>query len=188
MSNFYQRSGTGRLHQNPSTIQNSDLDITATNIPVAVRDDPTYGTYRRYADGTTQGRVLTSSLLRSAATALVTNTAKTIVSRTVPVGVWMVSAMVGVTRAGATVQSSVSAAVSLTTNTLPGNDTLAVPSASGEVMAIEQRGATGGDEQLTLPSYRLVVTTEITLYLVVQATFTISTESAYGWIQAVSIL
>lgn len=192
MSNFFQRSGTGRLYQNPSTVQNSDFDITATNIPVAVRNDPTYGTYRKYADGTTQGRTLTSSVVTSAAIALTSTITANIATLTVPRGSWMFTAMGVIAEAAATTHvgtSNTHMAISRTSATLPASDTNSVPT-DGEVVitirtgvnTINWRGA------FDIPSYRVDLDEDTTFYFVANDTFAASTSAAIGWFQAVSIL
>lgn len=189
MSNFFQRSGTGRMYQNPSTVQNSDFDITATNIPVAVRDDPTYGTYRKYADGTTQGRVLRSSVVRSAAIALTTATAKTICQITLPVGKWELIGLGGFLSNAATSSTAFEISISKITDTLPGADTIAVWT-DGEVRTRDRIPATVGiiDFYAAIPKGVVEVTEPTTYYLVLQASFTVNTCAGFGSMEAISIL
>lgn len=181
------------MYQNPSTVQNSDLDITATNIPVAVRDDPTYGTYRKYADGTTQGRYLFSGILRSAATALTTNTSVNIGNIVIPANsIWQVGGMGGWALAATTAVTNYALSVSKTSATLSGTDTISYPT-SGEVRyQFDGAGTiqTGGTFTAPIPSFRYENDTNasVTLYLVLRCVFGVSTVSGYGSFQAVSIL
>lgn len=193
MSNFVQRSGTGRLYQNPATVQGSDVDIRATNLPVTVRNDPTYGTYRKYADGTTQGRRIFSTVLRSAAVALTTATVAQILSVSIPANSgWRISGGVGFLDGGATTHSSFLGAVN-TSVAVPSNDRTMSPLDGVIRVQIQSSGAnlatTSSDYVLAIPAYEYNNTTNaaVTLYLVVAADFAVSTCSGFGFIEAISI-
>lgn len=179
---------SARLFQQPSTITNSDFDVTSSNIPVAVRNDPTYGTYRKYADGTTQGRVLRSALLRSAGIALTTGTAANIVSLTIPRGRWEISGSIFHLAGATTTISALRSIVSLTSATDAAGDTTSVPSDAGEIRCLLAGLATGGNASLHIPEYEVTVSEDTVFYLVAMDSFGVSTMTVNGYLQAISIV
>lgn len=185
--NFLPAPQRGRPLQKPSTVQNSDIDKTATNIPVAVRNDPTYGTYRRYADGTTQGRVLRSSLLRSAGLALTTGVAANVVSLTLPRGGWGISGSIFHLGGATTTISALRSIVSLTSATDTASDTTSVPSDAGEIRCLLAGLGTGGNASLHIPEYEVTLSEDTVFYLVAMDSFGVSTMTVNGFLQAVSI-
>jgi len=187
MSNLYNKPTLPQ--QRPATIQQTDADPTTLNIPTTVLEDTTYGTYRTYADGTTHGRVLPASVLRSNATALTTNVAKTITSISIPShSKWRVVAMGGVATAGGTIPTRLAISISKTTNALSAANTQNVPT-DGEVLVVDFIPAVGGNEaDIQAESiYENTNDYAVTLYMVLQLTFTVSTATGYGSIFAESI-
>jgi hypothetical protein len=165
-----------------------DTRIDGLNVPTIV-DDPTYGRYRSYPDGSTQGRLITSSVTHDAALALVTATPKTICSIVVPPGKWQIMAMGGFNSGAATSSTTYDVAVSKVTNALPGADIIAVWT-DGESRSRERTPATVGRIAFyaAIPAGTVEVEVQTTFYLVLQATFTLSTCDGFGSLQAVSVL
>jgi len=187
MSNLYNKPTLPQ--QRPSTIQQTDADPTTLNIPTMVQNDTTYGTYRVYADGSTQGRVIQASVLRSAAIALTTNVPKTITSISIPaMSKWRIVAMTGVATDAATVPTRVYLSVSKTNNTLSASDTQNVPT-NGEVLIIQNSVAIAGGETdvQTELVYENTTNFSVTLYMVERCNFTAGGAAGYGSIVAESI-
>ncbi len=188
---FFEQRKSSRLYQNPSTIQNSDFSIPNTNIPVTVRNDPTYGTYRKYADGTTQGRYAITGIVRSAATALTTNVVVNIGSMLIPIGVWRIGFALGYIPAATTTISRVLGGITRTSATRPSLDKAAYPT-SGEVeLDLSLGGAVPGlntDETIAGSAGIVVVPVATTFYLFSRGTFGVSTLDGYGsmWIESVA--
>lgn len=133
------------------------------------------------------GETLTGTLVRSSATSLTTSTSKTITSISVTAGDWQICGGVQFKTAAGTSVTSLYAAASLTTNTLPAADTQFVPT-SNEIRADIDEPATvpgsNSDTPLPFPCYRASFSGTTNLFLVANATFSVSTMTGYGFIQA----
>lgn len=185
---------------NPNGINNALFDLLSklnttyqelSNVPRVV-DSDTYGRYREYPDGTTQGRTLESSVVQSAAVALTSTITANVATLTVPRGSWMFSAMGVIAEAAATTHAGTSnthMAISRTSATLPASDTNSVPT-DGEVVITIRTGVntTNWRGAFTIPPYRVDLDEDTTFYFVANDTFAVSTSAAIGWFQAVSIL
>jgi hypothetical protein len=136
------------------------------------------------------GQTLIQSRARSSSTPLTTNVAANVLSTalTITAGTWLISGSIGFEVGGSTSVSQLSAAVSLTSGTMPANDTGSKPT-SGEIFIFGYSGAMvpGADPTTQIPSYTVTVSSSTTLYLVARSTFTVSTNNAYGYLQAVRI-
>jgi hypothetical protein len=194
----------------PSEIQKADFDLLAKinrvffelaaeddaikkriddlNVPTIV-SDLTYGTYRSYPDGSTQGRVLTAGVVRSSPVSLVTSTAKTVCFIDLPPGKWMVNIFSGFLLNSATSVTNFIVAISKTDNSIPAIDATGVI-LNGEIRTRDQIPPTIGiiDFFTSIPPITIEITTLTRYYFTALSTFTINTCSAYGSIQAVSIL
>lgn len=134
------------------------------------------------------GEMVSRTRVRSSSVSLTNNTAKNVTATVFALdpGDWLVTAWVGFDAASATAVTVYAAGISTTADTLPGADTLAVPT-SGEVrVQHRQASATnGGDVTLQIPSYRVTVASATTLSLNLVALCTFSgTCNAYGRIEA----
>jgi hypothetical protein len=130
--------------------------------------------------------IIQANRLRSAASALTTATALTIASFTPTSGDWLISGAVGFLPGATTSITDLAGCVSLTTNTFPAADRRGNP-LNGEIIQLNGYAAFvpgAVDTVIAIPSYRFKTDGSITLFLVARATFTVSTLSAYGFIQA----
>lgn len=165
------------------------LGIRIDNNPKLIVNDPTYGSYRLYEDGSTQGRVIFSSVVRSSALALVNATPKTITSIPIPANSkWRIVTMGGVSTAGATIPTRIALGISKTTNALPAANTQNVPT-NGEVFTVDFIPAVGGNEADIQAEeiYENTTSSPVTLFMVMQLNFTVAGASGYGSIFAESI-
>lgn len=138
---------------------------------------------------TTAKTFLRSSVLRSAPVALVSNTAKTITSITIPAkSSWLISGGVGFVDGTGTTHTVYRPAISRTTNTLPSLDTIAVPT-NGEIIAASFVGGMALELSFAVQSYRFDNTTDsgIDLFLIGFSVFAVNTCSAFGAIEAMKI-
>lgn len=168
--------------------EQTNSDIGALNIPTIVTDT-TYGTYRQYPDGTTQGKTQTFSRLRSAAIALTTATTANIFSFPLPRGKWRISSAFSTVLGATTTIGTFRAAISKQNATLPATDTIAVPT-NGEVTLQFALGglAPAGDVGFPLPDIDYDNPTDTTLYFVARCDFGVSTLSGYGSVMIESII
>ncbi len=134
------------------------------------------------------GECIAVSRVRSAAASITSNTPLTITSASLSVtaGDWSVSGYAVFKPAATTTISDLSAAISKTDNTLPGADTIGVPT-SGEVRTVVSYPATfvpGQEVVVPLVPIRVSVSSTTPYYLVMQATFATSTMTGYGSLTA----
>lgn len=133
------------------------------------------------------GEVFQNSTLRSSPTALTTVTPVNIASITLTAGDWDIGFSAGATAGTGTILANYLYSVSKISATLPATDTTGVPT-SGEIrMAIPPVSgtlATSGNFALPGIPIRASISGSTTFYLVVQASFSVSTLSAYGSIWA----
>lgn len=106
-------------------------------------------------------------------------------SITLTPGDWQVSGACGFLPGGSTSITVMDCAVSKTSATLPSAATLADPSA-GEIWMTHRQAASVNGNYITfsIPSFRVSVSASTPLYLVAGATFTVSTMSGYGYLEA----
>lgn len=165
-------TGTGVL------VYSTSPSITTPNIIGTVTNDN--------AAAGSVGEEQTQSRLRSAATAMTTSTPLNVTATpiTLQAGDYDISAMVGYLAGTGTNATTIVAGISLTSATLPSADVIAVPT-SGEARINVMSAASfviGTNGTLTgqISSYRVSLPGATTLYLVAQATFTVSTLSVFG--------
>ena len=137
------------------------------------------------------GYVQSSSLNISSAISLTSGTpANVIASIVIPAGSWLISAAVGFVPAATTSVTAFIGAVSTTSATIPPANTELVTDGAGQIHShlsypASVPGANSID--IVMPSYPLFTATSVTVYLVAQATFTVSTISAFGVLNALRI-
>lgn len=125
------------------------------------------------------GEFITSTLAGGSATALTTNTAKNITSISLTAGDWEVSGVGHCFPANTTSLTKWNVSLSTTTNT--------VNSTPGFIVGNYMNATVfNGSDAIAqgIPSVRFSLSATTTIYLVIQATFTVSTCSAFGYIQA----
>jgi len=133
-------------------------------------------TWIEYFQGRTSGNYLTSSVLIGSSVALTSGAAKTITSLALPFGDWDIDSHIYINPAATTSITNYQGSISLVTNTMdltPGNFF------SSTINATVSGGA---PFSIVIPSTRFIG--GVTVFLVAQATFTVSTCSAYGTVQA----
>ncbi len=137
------------------------------------------------------GSSSTQTRLRSAALSITSATATNVTASALVLaaGTWDISAMIGflpTTTTSITIRGI--GAISLTSATLPATDTDCVPTLGEVRVTLGAQPATVGGAatpySALIPSYRVTFAGSTTLYLVAQATFTASTLSVYGIIEA----
>lgn len=136
------------------------------------------------------GEFFTQTKLRSAATGMATNTQTNVLATpiTLTAGDWEISAMLGFTTSTTTAtlfEGGISSSAGSGSATLPGADTLAVPT-SGEVRlnaAVSLTG-TSNDDSISFPPYRVSISASTTFYLVARAQFSLGTVAPYGSLKA----
>lgn len=145
----------------------------ASSLPVVIDSNGQLGTKNI-------GEQVISFINQASGGALVNNTAKNVTSISLTAGTWDLTALGGFQASGGSVtgtRSTVSiSAVSATRGTIGDNE------ASVPLVAV-----VGGDLNITVPAYRVVIGSTTTFYLVSYATFTVGTYNAYGRISAVRI-
>lgn len=171
--------GLPQIEWHPSGKQDGSVVVTAIFPP------PTSGSG---AEGETQ----TISRVRSANQALTSPNAVNVTaagSTTLTVGNWLVRGAVGFNFAGTTSVTVLQASVSKTTGAVSAADTIAVPTA-GEYRHLQNMPATvlGGDFVIPIPAYLASVSVDTPLFLVAAATFSISTASCFGFLQAQRVI
>lgn len=124
------------------------------------------------------GEYIESVVVSGSAVPLVTATAKTVTSITLSAGDWDIDAIGYTLPAGTTSLTSNVASISLVTNTIDGTP--------GRVNGLTYTAVvTGGAAQsMVIAPYRFSISGSTTIFMIVQASFTVSTASAYGIIRA----
>lgn len=156
-------TGTKFVVDTTPTINNPNIVGTATN------DNAAAGSVGEYIE---------SSVPVGSVVALTSTTAKTVTSITLSAGDWDVSGDVYISPAATTSMTQTAGSISTTTNTIdfsPGRF-------SQKVFSAVITAGFGISEPI--PPTRFSVTGSTTVFLVAQATFTISTNGAYGIIRA----
>ena len=130
------------------------------------------------------GEYLNQTRLRSAASALVDNTAANVTATalTLTAGDWDISGYVGLT--GAVTVVSADFAIGTTSATVPAADTLGVPT-TGQCRIATPTGSTASvDHVISFPSVRATIAATTTYYLVARVDWSAGAPSVYGSIQA----
>lgn len=138
------------------------------------------------------GEYVSQSRLNSATTALSTGTAANVTASPLSIpsaGDWEVGGAIGFSPGAGTSVTLLIAAISATSATVPSADTLAVANSSGEIRSqwASSANIVGSNNTLVLPTHRFTTTGAATLYLVAQASFSVSTLATYGsiWVRRV---
>lgn len=133
------------------------------------------------------GEYLQASRLKSAATGATSTTSLNVTAAALSLtaGDWDVSGCVVFLPAATTSVTILKAAISKTTATLPATDTIGVPT-SGEVAAQITTAANiaTGDISLDMPMCRISLASTTNIFLVANATFSVSTLTVYGSLNA----
>ncbi len=161
----FNSAGTG------NTLQVSGVTVSAGQYP----GETTTGS----ATAGNVGEYVESVIAQGSATSLTTATAKTVTSISLTAGDWDVDCVASFVPANTTSVTQLVCSLSSTTNTLN-----ATAGRLGVITtpALVYDGAT--QAQVSLPPYRFSLSGTTTVYFVVQSTFTISTNVAYGIIRA----
>lgn len=126
------------------------------------------------------GEILSASTVRSAPVALTTTISANVTSKSLTAGDWDVFVEIGFTGGGTT--TVLAYALATTSATLPGTDTLAVPTSN------QVRGnlplSVAATDATDMLYCRVSLASTTTVYLVANATFAIGSASAYGSITA----
>ncbi len=127
--------------------------------------------------------------LRANATGISTATPAnvcTTTSITLTAGDWIISGIVAFSPDTTTTVTSMEAAISKTSATLPSTATIAVPTAGEVRVRVQSSGTliTGGEYTLQIPPYRVSISGSTAFYLVAQSAFAVSTNTVYGSMEA----
>ncbi len=127
------------------------------------------------------GEQIRAVIASGSATALTTNTPLSITSISLTPGIWDLSGIVGFVSNAATSTTQTQMSLSQTNNTI-------ISSTYGDQSIANTFPALLADQvTITIPSYRVSLSATTIYYLVVQATFTLNTLSAYGRISATRV-
>lgn len=130
------------------------------------------------------GTLTTSSIPVGSAVSLTTATPANLTSISLAAGDWDISGVIDFAPAATTSVTNITASASLTSATLSGQ-TGGSGLGTDPTMAWNQAASVpAGVMGLEVPAVRLSITKTTTVYLVAQATFTVSTMTAYGTIRA----
>lgn len=133
------------------------------------------------------GEYLQASRLKSAATGATSTTTLNVTASALSLtaGDWDVSGVVVFLAAATTSVTLLKSAISKTSATLPATDTIGVPT-SGEVSAQISTAANimTGDTSLQMPMCRISLASTTSIFLVANATFSVSTLTVYGSLNA----
>lgn len=124
------------------------------------------------------GEYISSQVLSGAAVALTSGSAVTITSISLTAGDWDVRGVVCFAPAGSTTVAQLAGASNTTTNALPTN------TGDGGEFILQATFATGGTEAHPVGVERYSINSTTTIYLIGYSIFSVSTNSAYGKIEA----
>lgn len=164
------------------TINYSDLSYTSTSITnnVTTQVGGTLTGSRNTAPSAGfLGEEIRATLAIGSATSLATGTAKTVTSISLTAGVWSVSAIGTFISGGATASTSFGVSISPTNNTMGAN--------TGDDSGYFNVNLTNFAPTISVPSYRVTISSTTKYYLVVVSSFSVSTMTAYGRISAVRV-
>lgn len=122
---------------------------------------------------------VSSSIASGSAVGLTSATPANVTSISLPAGDWDVSGNVAFTANASTTATIFQGGINTTSATLP-----TAPGAGASMALGLSVGAGGTEPILPVGTTRITLTTTTTVYLVAQATFAVSTMSAYGFIGA----
>lgn len=159
------------IDTNANTIQLSGSAFTRGQLPGSTGNTPAAAGY--------VGELSVANLASGSATALVTTTAKNIVSFTLGAGDWDVTGFIGFLPAAGTSVTQYIASISTTTNTLD----VTSPFAFNQQSFAAQIPA-GLPTVISCGAVSAILAGNTTYYLVAQSIFTVSTMTAYGSIRA----
>jgi hypothetical protein len=123
------------------------------------------------------GEYIEGSLASGSATSLTTATAKTVCSMSLTAGDWDVSGVAGFIPAATTSVTLLVADISLTDNALDGT-------LGAEIVDRRPAYVPTNNLIIAMPTHRTKLTATTTVYLVLRATFTVSTMTGFGLIRA----
>jgi hypothetical protein len=135
------------------------------------------GTNSNAAAGTV-GEFISATVLVGAAVPLSSGVPANVASISLTAGDWDVGGNVVFDAAASTTITTESGGISLTSVTMP------TPPATGAYFSLSTAFVTGGDNAFPVGTTRLSVASTTLVFLVVNATFAVSTLSAYGFIGA----
>lgn len=126
------------------------------------------------------------SRLRSSTQSLTTNVTANVTASSITLGPgdWDLRALVGFNTAGTTSVTAYQAGISKTTATMPAAATLCVPTAGEVSVLVAPPASVGSEFYIALPPVRVSIAVATTFFLVAQMTFTVSTASTYGSLEA----
>lgn len=128
------------------------------------------------------GEQIRSAVASGSAISLTTNTGANLASITLDAGIYDGSALVNFISAATTVTTHFSISISATSATLGPN-----PGDDGAVFTLSGATIAGLGPTLTVPAFRIELSSTTTYYLVVQGTFTTNALLAYGRISATRV-
>lgn len=152
----------------------------AGDVFVANRANVTYSV----TVGAAAGEVVSSTVLQASAVSLTSTTAANITSISLTAGTWRVSGSVLFLPDAATNVTYVQGGISSTTGTLPATASQGIIALGAGAGFVTGNVPFGG----AIPSVVLVLGSTTTIYLVGRATFTVSTLTCFGAIDAVRIV
>ena len=132
------------------------------------------------ANALSVGEYVSGSLVAGSATSLTTATAKTIISISLTAGDWDVAATGYILPAAGTAVASFASSISQTTNTLDTTNGSIVVSPLGNMVV----ATFSSEASASVPPVRISLSGTTTIYLVMSATFSVSTCTGYGNIRA----
>jgi hypothetical protein len=125
------------------------------------------------------GEYISSTILVGSAVSLTSGTPANVTSISLTAGDWDVWGTIATSPAGTTTQSVIQGCISTTSATFP-----AAPGNGAWALLPFNTGSAGQPIVLPLGTGRISVSTTTTVYLVIQSTFGVSTDTGYGFIGA----
>jgi len=125
------------------------------------------------------GEYLSASLAVGSATSLTTATAKTVINLSLTAGDWDITGVINFIPAASTNTTLLFMGTSTTDNTIGADNSYA-----SNAYPVSGNVTTSGHYRKNVPTVRVNISSTTTIYLIAQATFTVSTMTAYGTICA----
>lgn len=129
------------------------------------------------------GEIISASVVRSSAITVTSGATLNVVSISLTAGDWDVQATITIEPSGTTVVTNFTPAISTTSITLPGADTIGVPDSTGQIrMDINYPAGYVPTSVISqgIPSTRVSLSGTVTYFLVLRSNFSISAETVYG--------